>query len=240
MARVLAMSAHRTGAIWTLSEARRDYKVRQVCSRLRQTYGFPRHGNPSNSLEDLLYLILSNRTAPNVAQSTYDTLKGAFRSWDDLLRAPIHQVRKILSPAGLSRKRTLQIRGLLRAIRNRFGRCDLTALRGLDNSEAERFLSSLPGVSLKVAKCVMMYTLRRQVLPVDVHVHRITRRLGWTSRRRADQCHEELEALVAPPLRAAFHVACISHGRTICRPRNPVCGDCCIRRYCAYYSERAL
>jgi endonuclease III len=235
---VLAMSTHRTGVVWTSSEARRNNKVRQVCYRLRQSYGFPRHGNPSDSLDDLLYLILSNRTAPNVAQTTYDQLKGTFRSWDDLLQAPIHRIREILSPAGLSRKRTLQIRGFLRTIRNRFGRCDLGSLRGFDNEGAESFLISLPGVSVKVAKCVMMYTLRRQVLPVDVHVHRIAGRLGWTNRRRADQCHEELEALIAPPLRAAFHVACISHGRTVCRPRNPLCHTCCIRHYCEYDSKR--
>ncbi len=33
----------------------------------------------------------------------------------------------------------------------------------------------------------MMYTLNAQVLPVDVHVHRVAGRLGWTKRKRADR-----------------------------------------------------
>ena len=97
----------------------------------------------------------------------------------------------------------------------------------------------LDGVSEKVAKCVMMYTLGFDVLPVDVHVHRVATRLEWTNRKRADQCHEELEALVKPRYRFAFHVDCICHGRAVCRPKNPRCNDCVIRRYCPDNCEKA-
>ena len=101
-------------------------------------------------------------------------------------------------------------------------------------------LITLPGVSDKVAKCVMMYTMGKQVLPVDAHVHRVTRRLGWTSRKRADQTHEELEALIRPEQRYNFHVNCIQHGRLICIPHTPICNICPVNQYCEYYAKMVL
>ncbi len=94
--------------------------------------------------------------------------------------------------------------------------------------ETGELLVSLPGVSEKVAKCIMMYTLNHRVLPVDVHVHRVVSRLGWTKRKRADQCHQELESLVPPRWRYAFHVGCVLHGRAVCRAQKPLCGNCSI------------
>ena len=96
------------------------------------------------------------------------------------------------------------------------------------------YLTKLPGVSTKVAYCVMMYTMDRQVLPVNVHVHRICRRLGWLDKKRADQSHEVLAALVPPQRRFAFHVDCLMLGRQVCTPSKPKHSDCILREYCEY------
>lgn len=148
-------------------------------------------------------------------------------------------VRRILQPAGLSIIKAKQLRGAIARIGRDFGRCDLRELRKWPESDIENYLVGLPGVSEKVAKCVMMYTLGCSVLPVDTHVHRIASRLGWTKKRRADQCHGELEALVPRHRRYAFHVDCIAHGRSVCRPTNPACGDCCIKEHCDFYKGRS-
>jgi len=225
----------KTGAIWNEPPRSRERIVRKVCETLRQTYGAPRFGNPSDPLEDLFYIILSNKTAPRTARSTYARLRKRFPRWEDILETPIGQLRVLLRPAGLSLVKSRHIRATLRAIKQKFGRCNLTPLKRWQPEEAEDFLTSLPGVSKKVAKCVMMYTLGMRVLPVDSHVHRVAVRLGWTNRKRADQSHEELEALVPPTLRNNFHVCCIAHGRKLCRPTKPLCHRCGIRRYCAFY-----
>jgi endonuclease-3 len=73
---------------------------------------------------------------------------------------------------------------------------------------------------------------------VDVHAFRVASRLGWTSRCRADQCHDDLEALVPPEFRYAFHVGCICLGRAVCTPRRPQCPACPIRRFCVYFMQR--
>jgi endonuclease III len=228
-------SFRKTGVIWRKSTSIRTRTVRSVCRILTNTYGNPRFGNPSDPLDDLVYITLSNKTAPRTARSIYKRLQKRFPNWENILGAPISVLRSLLRPAGLSLIKSRHIRGALRSIKQRFGVCDLRALKGLVPEAAQDYLVGLPGVSEKVAKCVMMYTLGAQVLPVDTHVHRVSGRLGWTARKRADQCHAELEALVPPRLRRDFHVSCIAHGRKVCRPLNPLCRECPISRYCAFF-----
>lgn len=229
----------RSGLVWGKPAAERAYTVRRVCELLEENYGRPRLGNPSNPLDDLIYVILSNKTAPRVAQRVYADLKSRFDSWDELLATSMVELTKILKPAGLAAVKSQQIWAALMKIQHDAESCDLDWLRDKTEGEIQDYLVSLPGVSVKVAKCVMMYTLDANVLPVDGHVHRITKRLGWNDRKRADQCHEELEALVPPDLRYALHVTCIAHGRSICRPEQPACRRCCVNRYCAYSNNAA-
>lgn len=212
--------------------------VRRVCESLEHQYGRPRFGNPRNPLDDLVYIILSNKTDPASARRAYRDLRDRFPSWENLLRSPSVCMRRLLRPAGLATVKTAQIRAALRDILKDFGALSLRSLRGLTTPDAEVYLVSLPGVSHKVAKCVLMYTMDRQVLPVDVHVHRVSKRLGWTAKRRADQCHEELESLVLPKWRFVFHVGCVAHSRSCCRPAHPRCDHCCIRRQCCFYLRR--
>jgi endonuclease-3 len=213
--------------------------VASVITCLKQRYGLPRHGNPRRPLDDLFYIILSNKTTPGSARRVYRALRHAYPSWEGITTHDFKRLKALLEPAGLANVRASQIVGIVTCLRERFGSATLAPLRTWPRSDVETFLAELPGVSLKVAKCVMMYTLGFRVLPVDTHVHRISRRLGWISRKRADQCHEDLEAIVAPSLRYAFHVGCLAHGRTVCRPNLPHCDSCVIRRFCSYYHAQA-
>jgi endonuclease III len=230
----------RTGAIWKETPRVRAQVVRRVCEALEKEYGRPRLGNPEDPLDDLVYIVVSNATSPQVAQQTYWRVKNAFSTWDEALNAPPPMLQQLLRPAGLSNVKSQQIRAALQKIRNDFGCCDLAQLQGKPQGDIQDYLVSLPGVREKVAKCVMMYTMGASVLPVDRHVHRISRRLGWTVRKRWDECHEELEALVPPHRRYPFHVDCVSHGRSVCNPKNPVCGQCCTSRHCEHFQTECI
>jgi endonuclease III len=225
----------KSGLIWDEDSLVRGQRVRRVCEALEQRYGRPRLDNPTEVLDDLVFVALSNKSSPKMARRIYTELKKKFETWDEVLRSRPHVLVSVLKPAGLSSVKARQIRGALSRIKKDLGSCNLNSLIDKSHIEAERYLVSLPGVSLKVAKCVMLYTMLANVLPVDAHVHRVAGRLGWTSRKRADQCHDELEALVPPKRRFAFHVDCILHGRLICRPKNPKCEECCVSRNCDYF-----
>lgn len=226
----------KTGAIWLRRSDLRRRTVKRVCATLQHLYGEPRLGNPTDPVDDLVFITVSNKTAPATASSVFEALRRRFRRWDELTAARLRDVHRIMLPAGLATVKTRHLRAALRQIQRDFGSCDLSTLRGMPAAEVETYLTTLQGVSKKVAKCVMMYTLGLGVLPVDVHVHRVASRLGWTARKRADQSHEELEALVAASLRYAFHVGAIQHGRQVCRPL-PECQICAISKDCDYYHQ---
>lgn len=206
-----------------------------VCAALARAYGSPRHGNPEDPFEDLIYILLSNRTAPATAVRVYRKLKETYPTGDAILAARPEALARLLAPAGLANKRASHLRAIATRLRADFGRIDLDALAGWPDERAEAYLCSLPGVSLKVAKCVLMYGLGRRVLPVDVHVHRVASRLGWIAHRRADQSHASLEALVPPAQRFGFHVDALAHGRAVCVAGLPRCGRCVVRQWCHYF-----
>jgi endonuclease-3 len=226
-----------TGAIWDRRESRRTAIVKDVCAALAQLYPRTRLGNPRDGVDDLVYIMITNRASPRTAVAVFRDLKGSYTSWNSVVRD--HNRAKligILRPLGMADKKATLIVAALRRIHQDFGEVTLRRLRNVDTAAAEAYLTTLPGVSSKVAKCVLMYAFDRDVLPVDVHVHRIATRLGWVARKRADQCHEELEELVPPPLRRRFHVNAIQHGRAVCRPIVPACSDCAVKTYCAHYT----
>lgn len=222
-----------SGSIWEKPARQRAQIIRRVCESLVSVYGSPRLGNPEDPVDDMVYIIISNKTQPAMAGHVFGQLKKRFHAWEDAMESR-KELQSILRPAGLSTVKTEHILAALRRIRDDSGTCNLQMLRGFAESDAEKYLLSLPGVSVQVAKCVMMYTLGFRVLSVDAHVHRIAGRLGWTSRKRADQCHDELESLVPNKYRYSFHVDCIEHGRAMCHSTAPDCGKCVLRKYCEF------
>lgn len=210
-------------------------EIQSVCRIFENTYGRPRLGNPREPVDDLVYIILSNRTSPNVTNRVYENLKSTCPTWEDVARSPVNDLATVLYPAGLSKKKAAQIINSLKKIKVDFGSITLEPLRKMTELEVEAYLVSLDGVSKKVAKCVMLFALDMEVLPVDSHVHRVSRRLGWTDKADPVRASEDLESQIPPHLRYIFHVGCISHGRRLCRPKNPNCSVCLINVYCRNY-----
>lgn len=223
-----------TGSIWDRPARSRGQIVRRVCERLDAEYGQPRHGNPADPVDDLVYVILSNRTPPARARRVFEQAKQQFPSWKDLLSADRDEVENVLRPAGFAQRRARQLQEAFARILKDFGDLRSPDLWEKSDGNLLNYLTGLRGISDKVARCVMMYALGRNVLPVDVHVHRIARRLGWTDRNRPGESHKELEALLPKHRYYSFHVGCVAHGRARCTATNPDCRTCPIRRYCAY------
>lgn len=210
-------------------------EIERVSEILDKEYGSPRHGNKTDPLDELIYIILSTRTRAAVFHPMFDRLKTAFPDWNALTSEDEEAVASILAPGGLGRLKASQIIAILQRLKSEFGRATLDPLSTMPNEEVEAFLISLPGVAAKIAKCVMMYSLGRSVLPVDVHVHRVATRLGIITKKRPDTSQDLIESVLPTHLRYGFHVNAVAHGREVCLPRLPRCDACCIAAWCAYY-----
>ena len=208
-------------------------RIRPIANLLRGEYGLSRLGNPHDPVDDIVYLCLSRMTQQTKYQAAYTAVRAAMPTWDQVADAAPADLATIIHFAGLAPTKAKQIGAMLREIRSREGCIDLTRLHELTDSETEQYLTSLPGVSRKTALCVMMYTLHRQVLPVDTHVWRVARRIQHSEARSWSENGGKLLGNSVPPeLRMDVHVNFIVHGRSVCRARRPRCNSCVLTQLC--------
>jgi endonuclease III len=208
-------------------------QIVEVERRLR-IYGTSHHGNKDEVLDELVYIILSNQTEEYSYSKTFESLKELFPRWENVANVPLDLVASAIGKGGLQNKKASFIQNAFRKILADFGTLSLDALKQLDDDHAEKYLSSLPGISSKSARCILMYALDREVFPVDTHVWRVSRRLGWTSPvpKPSKRQQEELEKIIPPPLRYSLHVNMVSHGRQTCTTYWPHCEQCVLRDIC--------
>ena len=209
----------------------------EVASILTRIYGDFAHNNKRNPLDELIFILCSVKTAEHGYSRTYSALRDEFPTFSRLAEAPPDAMAEPLRPGGLYRQKAKGFRDVFDAIIARFGKLSLSDLRRFDDPSCEAFLTTLRGVGLKVARCVMMYSLDREVFPVDTHCWRIARRLGWVRRTTKDghvsnRDMDRLQAKIAPSLRFSLHVNFISLGREFCRAAAPRCATCPIAAHC--------
>jgi endonuclease III len=211
--------------------------IRKVAIALKKCYRDFNHYNLKNPLDELLFIICSTKTGEASYRSTYRSLKETFPTHHQIAEAPAEYIARPIVSGGLSNQKAKAIRNLFDLIVEKFGEPTLKPLRKMSDEDAEAFLLSLPGVGKKVARCVLMYSLGRQVFPVDTHCWRIARRLGWVRPTHKDKhCAprdmDRLQSKIPPELRYSLHVNMISLGREICTPSVPHCDECPISALC--------
>jgi endonuclease-3 len=207
-------------------------RITRVCRTLSCQYPSTRLGNKRNPLDEYLYITLSLRTHAKGFGSAYRDFKHRFPCWKVAYHASEDELASAIVVGGLARQKAANIKRTLALVQETFGSVSLRRLREMTRREVEHFLLQLPGIGLKSARCIMMYSLGFRVLPVDTHVARIAYRLGWTDTKDSETLHRELEKMVPPKWRFSFHVCCVQHGRAVCRGQYPRCEVCCLAGIC--------
>jgi len=193
-------------------------------------------GNKADPLDEAIYIVLSFQTDLARFSSTWSRLRAAYPSWDALERASAREVARVLRGGGLHRQKAKTIRSLLADVRSVAGEHSLDLLRHMNDDEAEKLLTRLPGLSWKAARCVLLYSLGRNVLPVDSNTFRVLKRTGVLSRQavyRRRSLHNAIQAAVPAPRRRSLHVNLVVHGQRTCLPRNPRCPCCPLNAECS-------
>lgn len=194
----------------------------------------------------MIYIQLSVQTQEAGFNRSYNDLRRAFPTWRAVLDAPTARLVRILKPGGLARQKAPRLKAILRiALRDakaaaqangispdKVREPSLSFLSKLSDGEAERYLQALPGVGPKTTRCVLMYSLKRAVFPVDVNVYRIFTRLGIVDRLPWKKAHDPYQTFVPPAMRYRLHVNLVHHGRQVCTPLQPKCSQCVLVSFC--------
>lgn len=192
------------------------------------------HGNQEDPLDELVFIILSAQTESYLYRQTYRNLRVAYSPWERLLKASETEIATVIRYGGLARRKASQLKAAFHQIMETRGTLSLQFLEDLSDAEAFEYLKALPGVGVKSAKCVMMYSLNRAVFPVDTHVWRIARRLGIAPRvaKPSEAQQLDLEEQIPKKIRFSLHVKFVSLGQQQCTTYFPKCLVCPLSDLC--------
>ncbi|MCX6557754.1 MAG: endonuclease III [Candidatus Aminicenantes bacterium] len=169
----------------------------------------------------LISVLLSARTKDPVTEKAAARLFAAADTPDKMARLSEARIGRLIYPVGFYRTKAKHILGICQAL-ERDGRFPST----LDE------LLELPGIGRKSANLVLALALAQPAIAVDTHVFRIARRLGWAKGKTPATVELELQKIF--PRRQWLNVnqVLVGFGQTVCRPRNPKCAECVLKKTC--------
>ena len=198
-------------------------------------YGIPLakpHGHP---IAELILTVLSQSTNDRNRDVAYLALRERFPTWEEVRDAPVDEIEEAIRPGGISKVKSARIKSILRAITDTAPGGDLSLdwLPELCVPDAQRYLTSLPGVGRKTAACVLLFALGMRDVPVDTHVSRVGTRLGlFRPGAPFEEMHDEMLEVTPPGEELEFHLNLLRHGRRTCHARRPDCAGCALQKMC--------
>ncbi|TLY11829.1 MAG: endonuclease III [Thaumarchaeota archaeon] len=178
----------------------------------------------------LIGTILSARTRDENTTKVVNKLFARFKTPQDLASGDVQEIKKIIHSIGFYNVKAERIKQVSQILVAKYS--------GKVPSDISSLLE-LPGVGRKTANCVLVYAFDKPAIPVDVHVHRISNRLGLVSTKMPEQTELELSKLVDRRLWTKVNNTFVMYGQNICLPVRPNCKACPLKRMCRYYSRQA-
>lgn len=208
-------------------------RLRAIHRRLVKRFGELVPPRATDPLDELVLTVLSQHTSDRNAERAYASLRAAYPGWQAVVEARSTDVADTIRSGGLANTKAPRIQEILREVADREGAYTLDRLRDMPDADAREYLTSLPGIGPKTAAVVLSFALGRDAMPVDTHVHRVTRRLGIVpDKASAERADRILHDLVPEGLRTPLHVAFIRLGREVCKAPIPRCVQCPLKDLC--------
>ena len=218
---------------------KKPHNFKKILDIFEDTWGsekdFPSGLTYEEPLDDLILTFLSQNTNDVNRDRAYKKLRQEYPTWDVVANAQVSDIADSIRVAGLGNTKASYIVQILGIIKKKFGQYSIKELKDWNSKEVRKFLVSLPGVGVKTAGIVMVFDLGMPAFPVDTHVARISRRLGWAEEKMSPtKIQEYLESTLPKERFAGSHLNFLKHGRNICNARKPKCGECQVKALCKF------
>ena len=137
---------------------------------------------------------------------------------------PAKRIERAIFPVGFYRTKARVLLGVCRDLLERFG--------GLVPDDIDRLLT-LKGVGRKTANLVVTQGFNKPGICVDIHVHRISNRLGYVKTKNPTETETALRKRLPRRYWIGYNDLLVSFGQNICHPVSPRCSECPVRPRCA-------
>ena len=215
-------------------------KVERLTGLLEKRYGIPPKRKGQYPLDVLILTILSQNTNDQNRDQAFQRLKNQFPRWEDVLNAKAQALVRAIRPGGLANQKAKRIPEILRWIKEHYGKLTLGPLKEMDSEEIKKTIGGLKGVGPKTLCCLLLFGLGREAFPVDTHILRVGKRIGFIPKEMvAEEAHRWMEPLVAKGKCLSLHLNLIRFGREVCRAKTPQCTTCFVARRCNSVAEKS-
>jgi len=176
------------------------------------------------SFTTLISCILSLRTKDEVTDPASIRLFNKFNTPKKLMNASVKEIQKLIYPVGFYKVKARRIKDISKVIIEKYN-------GEVPNDFHE--LLKLKGVGKKTAAIVMVYGHNSpDFIPVDIHVHVISNRLGWVKTKDPDETMEQLMKVIPKKYWADINHLFVQFGQEICITSSPWCSCCPIEIFC--------
>jgi endonuclease-3 len=177
----------------------------------------------------LIGTILSARTKDESTTRIVKELFKVYKNSKQLANAKIKDVEKIIKSIGFYHVKAKRIIDVAKIIETKY--------KGIVPDNLEKLIE-LPGVGRKTANCVLVYAYEKPAIPVDIHVHRISNRLGLVQTKNPEDTEFELMKIIPKKFWLDINDTFVMYGQNICKPISPMCHVCKIKNSCKYYKTK--
>lgn len=188
------------------------------------------HDAETGPFSILIGTILSARTKDEATTKAVKALFLKYKNPKELANAKVKDVEKIIKSIGFYHVKSKRIIEVAKIIDKKYkGKVP-------DNLDT---LVQLPGVGRKTANCVLVYAFEKPAIPVDIHVHRISNRLGLVDTKNPEETEQELMKKIQKKYWIDINDTFVMYGQNICKPISPMCDVCKIKKMCKYYKSKS-
>lgn len=174
----------------------------------------------------LIGTILSARTRDETTTNVIKMLFSKFKTPEELSRANLKEIKELIQKIGFYNVKAARIKEVSKILVDKY------------NSKVPPHLEDLlsfPGVGRKTANCVLVYGFRKPAIPVDVHVHRISNRIGIVNTKKPEETEIVLQKSINRKYWIAVNETFVVFGQNVCLPIKPKCNVCRLTKLCKYY-----
>ncbi|MDR1990586.1 MAG: endonuclease III [Acidobacteriaceae bacterium] len=172
----------------------------------------------------LIATLLSARTQDATTLAASTRLFAVAATPEAMVKLPIRTIERLIYPVSFYRNKARHVKATARMLLDEYGGAVPATMEAL---------TKLPGVGRKTANLVMILSFKsQQNICVDIHVHRISNRLGWVRTDTPEETEQALYRAIPQKWWALINLYLVTWGQNVCRPLRPRCDGCAIADLC--------
>ena len=179
----------------------------------------------------LIACILSLRTNDKTTYPATMRMLKLGKTPQDFLSVSLEDLEKAIYPVGFYKNKAKQILDIANEL---FFNHESIVPKEIDE------LIKFKGVGRKTANLVQSKGYGLAGICVDVHVHRISNRLGLVCTKTPEETEFALKSNLPKNCWSEINTLFVTLGQNICKPAKPDCSKCSLCKYCKFYMDKLI